>query len=99
MGYRWEDNREDRALKLSKLRKKGARGPEKCYKEKRTQAPSRLDNENGQMQSLEDFYNAEPSLTSSNRQHSIYKFHIPSNHKNYAFTDACVKMFFLSHSI
>ena len=43
---------------------------------KRTQAPSRLDNENGQMQSMEDFYNAEPTLTSSNGQHSIYKFHI-----------------------
>ena len=81
MGYRWEDNREDRALKLRKLRKKGARGPEKCYMTKRTQAPSRLDNENGQMQSLEDFYNAEPSLTSSNGQHSIYKFHIPSDHE------------------
>ena len=74
---RWEDNKEDRALKLSKLRKKGARGPKKCFIAKRTQAPSRLDNENGQMQSLEDFYNAELALTSSNGQHSIYKFHIP----------------------
>ena len=63
---------------------------------KRTQAPSRLDNENGQMQSLEDFYNAEPNLTSSNGQHSRFKFHIPSNQKHYAFKIACDKMLYVS---